>query len=104
MASYSVIFKPSAEKDLRGLPGSIVARIVKQVEGLKSNPLPRQSVKLSGAAELYRMRIGDYLWYTASIERPAKYWFITSGIGEMSIADSKPLPRTSETVLQRRHG
>jgi mRNA interferase RelE/StbE len=60
MASYSVNFKPSAEKDLRGLPGSIVARIVKQVEGLKSNPLPRQSAKLGGAAELYRMRIGDY--------------------------------------------
>ena len=60
MASYKVIFKPSAEKDLRSLPRTIVARIFKRAEALKHDPLPRQSTKLAGAEGLYRVRIGDY--------------------------------------------
>jgi len=60
MASYKVIFKPSVEKDLRSLPQSIVTHVFKRIEALKDNPFPRQSIKLTGAEKLYRMRIGDY--------------------------------------------
>lgn len=60
MASYKVVFKPSVEKDLRGLPKSVIARVLKHIEDLKDNPLPRQSVKLAGAEQLYRIRVGDY--------------------------------------------
>jgi len=60
MASYKVIFKPSVEKDLRSLPQSVVARIFKHVEALKDAPFPRQSIKLAGAEQLYRVRIGNY--------------------------------------------
>jgi mRNA interferase RelE/StbE len=60
MASYRVILKPSVEKDLRSLPQSVVVRVFKQVETLQDNPLPRGSRKLSGAEELYRIRVGDY--------------------------------------------
>ena len=60
MASYKVVVKPSVEKDLRSLPRSIVARVFKQIEALKDEPVPRQSIKLAGAEHLYRIRIGDY--------------------------------------------
>ena len=60
MASYKVIFKPSVEKDLRSLSRSVVTRIFKRIDALKEDPFPRQSVKLTGAEQLYRVRIGDY--------------------------------------------
>ncbi len=60
MASYKVVLKPSVEKDLRSLPRSIVARVFKQIEALKDEPFPRQSIKLAGTEYLYRLRIGDY--------------------------------------------
>ena len=60
MASYKVIFKASVEKDLRALPRSMVARVFKHIEALKDEPFPRQSIKLAGAEQLYRIRIGDY--------------------------------------------
>jgi len=60
MASYKVIFKPSVEKDLRSLPQSVVTRIFKSIGALKENPFPRQSIKLAGSEQLYRVRIGDY--------------------------------------------
>jgi mRNA interferase RelE/StbE len=37
-----------------------VARIFKHVEALKDAPFPRQSIKLAGAEQLYRVRIGNY--------------------------------------------
>ena len=60
MGSYSVILKPSVEKDLRGLPRAIVARVMKRVEALRTEPLARGAVKLSGSRGLYRIRVGDY--------------------------------------------
>ena len=60
MASYNVVFKPSVERDLRSLPKTVVARILKQIEVLRKNPFPGHSVKLVGAEQLYRIRVGDY--------------------------------------------
>ena len=60
MASYKVVVKPSVEKDLRSLPKPIIARVLEQIEALKNDPIPRQSIKLAGAEYLYRIRIGDY--------------------------------------------
>jgi len=60
MGSYKVIFKPSVEKDLRSLPQEVVKRILKRIEALKNDPIPRQSVKLSGAEQLWRIRVGEY--------------------------------------------
>jgi mRNA interferase RelE/StbE len=60
MASYSVVLKPSVEKDLRALPKSVVRRVWDRIEGLARKPLSRQSVKLAGAERLYRVRVGDY--------------------------------------------
>jgi mRNA interferase RelE/StbE len=60
MASYNVIFKPSVEKDLRSLPRPMVARVFERIEALRDDPSPRRSLKLAGAEELYRIRVGDY--------------------------------------------
>jgi mRNA interferase RelE/StbE len=60
MASYSLLLKPSVEKDLRRLPRSTVSRILRRIEALAEEPAPRQSVKLTGAEYLYRVRVGDY--------------------------------------------
>mgnify|MGYP001602512796 CR=1 FL=1 len=60
MDSYDVIFKPSATKDLRSLPKTLVARVMQSAENLKDEPFPRQSIKLSGSDHLYRLRVGDY--------------------------------------------
>lgn len=60
MASYKVILKPSVEKDLRILSREAVKRVFRRIEMLKDDPLPRQSLKLSGAEQLYRIRVGEY--------------------------------------------
>ena len=60
MASYSVVSKPSVEKDLRSLPKPTIVRVMKQIEALKSDPIPRKALKLESTQDLYRIRIGDY--------------------------------------------
>lgn len=60
MASYSLSYRPSVEKDLQSIPRSFVARIMARIERLPSDPFPPQSAKLQGAARLYRLRVGDY--------------------------------------------
>jgi mRNA interferase RelE/StbE len=34
--------------------------VLKRIVGLVDDPRPRQSLKLSGADSIYRLRIGDY--------------------------------------------
>ena len=60
MASYSILFKPSVEKDFRRLSKESVPRLTQKIEDLKVDPFPHQSEKLSGAERLYRIRVGDY--------------------------------------------
>jgi mRNA interferase RelE/StbE len=60
MASFRVVPKPSVEKDLRSLPKSIIARVMKQIEELGIDPHLRKAVKLEGGEDLYRIRVGDY--------------------------------------------
>ena len=64
MASFKVVPKPSLEKDLRSLPKSIIVRVMKQIDELANDPLPRKAIKLEGGA---RRRLQGYLW-----SRPAR--------------------------------
>ena len=59
MASYSLLIKPSAVKELEALPVKARRRIIARVEGLASEPRPHGCEKLSGL-EQYRFRQGDY--------------------------------------------
>jgi mRNA interferase RelE/StbE len=60
MVSYSIVYKPSVEKDLRSLPRSTVMRVTRQIDVLRDDPISRYSVKLTGSKGLYRIRVGDY--------------------------------------------
>jgi mRNA interferase RelE/StbE len=60
VASYSLSYRPSVEKDLQPIPRSFVARIIARIERLPSDPFPPQSAKLQGAERLYRLRVVDY--------------------------------------------
>jgi len=60
VASYSLGFKPSVEKDLQSIPRSMVSRILDRIDRLPADPNPPQSTKLQGAERLYRLRVGDY--------------------------------------------
>jgi len=54
-----LVFKISAAKELRGLPGKDVALILKRAESLAEDPRPSGCEKLSGQ-ERYRIRQGRY--------------------------------------------
>ncbi len=60
MDFYSIDFKPSVEKDLQRLPRSVISRVMRQIEDLRSDPFPHQVIKLSGAERLFRIRVGNY--------------------------------------------
>jgi mRNA interferase RelE/StbE len=59
VASYRLLIKPSAAKELQALPANDRKRVVTKIEGLASDPRPPGTEKLSGA-EKYRLRQGDY--------------------------------------------
>ena len=59
MASYSLLIKPSAVKELERLPAKPRRLIVRKIESLAEDPHPRGSEKLSGK-DLHRVRQGDY--------------------------------------------
>ncbi|PZN73294.1 MAG: type II toxin-antitoxin system RelE/ParE family toxin [Candidatus Methylumidiphilus alinenensis] len=60
MASYKLIWKRSAEKELRRIPQDAIARLLALAESLTDNPLPTGYKKLVGTEETYRVRSGDY--------------------------------------------
>ena len=59
MASYSLLIKPSAVKELEALPKTDRRRIVSRIQNLAIDPRPPGSEKLSGQ-EQYRVRQGKY--------------------------------------------
>ncbi|MGH2360511.1 MAG: type II toxin-antitoxin system RelE family toxin [bacterium] len=59
MASYRLLIKPSAVKDLEALPAKDRRRVVSRIRGLASAPRPAGCEKLSGL-ELYRVRQDSY--------------------------------------------
>ncbi len=59
MASYSVLVKRSAAKELERLPEKLRRQMAKRIAALAENPRPVGVEKLTGA-ELYRLRQGDH--------------------------------------------
>lgn len=59
MASYKLLIKRSAAKELEALPPKVRRRVVSSIEGLGAAPRPEGVEKLSGQ-EKYRIRQGDY--------------------------------------------
>ena len=59
MASYRVLIKSSAVKELESLPAKDRSRVAAKIHGLGADPRPPGAEKLSGH-EKYRLRQGDY--------------------------------------------
>ena len=69
MASYSLLIKPSAVKELETLPPKDRRRLITRIEGLAKAPRPHGCEKLTGV-EQYRVRQGDYrVVYSVDDER-----------------------------------
>lgn len=60
MAEYTVVFARSARRELERLEAGVARRIISRVEALAKDPRPHGCVKLQGAADLWRIRVGDY--------------------------------------------
>ena len=58
--AYQVIIKPSAEKSIRKLNRDTQRRIFRLLDALAQEPRPVGVVKMAGADNLWRVRIGDY--------------------------------------------
>jgi len=59
VASYRILIKPSAVKELEAIPQRDRQRIVYRIQGLAENPRPHGCEKLS-VQEKYRLRQGNY--------------------------------------------
>ena len=59
MASYSVVIRRSAAKELEGVPRKDCVRIIERIQSLASEPRPAGAEKLAGA-DKYRVRQGTY--------------------------------------------
>ena len=60
MADYTVVFARSARKELQNLDPPVARRILKHIEALAADPRPAGVVKLEGANDLWRVRVGEW--------------------------------------------
>ena len=58
--AYQVLVERAAEKDLRKITSEVRPRLVLALQSLAKNPRPAGSLKLSGSASDWRIRLGDY--------------------------------------------
>jgi mRNA interferase RelE/StbE len=59
VASYRLLIKPSAVKELEALPRKDRPRLVTRIQNLSNTPRPPDCEKLSGQ-DFYRVRQGNY--------------------------------------------
>ena len=70
MARYEVEISRSAERQLRRLPRMDQVRVVRVMQALADNPIPRGARKLSGFDDVFRVRTGRYrILYSVSRRR-----------------------------------
>jgi mRNA interferase RelE/StbE len=61
VASYRVLIKKSAAKELEAVPGKKDRqRLIERIRSLSEEPRPHGAEKLSGSTDKYRVRRGDY--------------------------------------------
>ena len=60
MTEYSVEFARSARKEIEALDPQVADRIIKRIESLVYDPRPTGIVKLKGAVDQWRIRIGEW--------------------------------------------
>lgn len=58
--AYTVLLKPSADRELSKLPHQAQRRITDKLVELSDNPRPSGVEKLAGGKNEYRVRVGSY--------------------------------------------
>jgi mRNA interferase RelE/StbE len=58
--TYTIEFRPSARRDLKQLPMSMVSRVDETILRLGNDPRPPGCEKMAGRKNRYRVRVGDY--------------------------------------------
>lgn len=58
--AYQIEFSRQADRQFRNLSSQIQQRLKPKIDSLATTPRPHGSEKLSGADQLYRLRVGDY--------------------------------------------
>jgi mRNA interferase RelE/StbE len=58
--AYRLAIRPAAERDLRTLTPTILARVDARIHDLADNPRPRGTERLRGPQGGFRLRVGDY--------------------------------------------
>ncbi len=59
MASYKILWKKSAIKELKDIDKQIIPKIISVVENLSNNPFPTGVKKLTASEYTYRIKVGD---------------------------------------------
>ena len=57
---YAVEFLPSAARELTKLDIAVQRRLARVIDRLADDPRPTGAVKLRGADDVWRVRVGDY--------------------------------------------
>ena len=60
MASYRLLIKKSAKKEIRKLPKGYRSKIVNRINDLKNRPIHDAAEKIKGLDKVYRIRQGVY--------------------------------------------
>ncbi len=60
MPGYTVNITDRAQRDIAALAKVVMRRVATAIDGLAANPRPPGALALSGHADLYRVRVGDY--------------------------------------------
>ena len=57
---FEIYLEKRAEKDLKKLSPQLFHKIIHIIKSLKENPKPKDSKKLEGSKNDWRIRVGDY--------------------------------------------
>jgi len=60
VADYKLSVARSARKELQAMDRVVAMRIISRLESLAQDPRSAGCAKLEGAADLWRVRVGDY--------------------------------------------
>lgn len=57
---YEIDLSHKAAKQFLALPAELQRRLKSKIDSLADEPWPRDSVKIQGTKDVYRLRVGDY--------------------------------------------
>ena len=70
--AHDIYLTKAASRDLAGIPHNFLKKVDDAILALADTPRPQGTVKLKGADDLYRIRVGNYrILYTVDDKAPS---------------------------------